>query len=86
MSNISTETYQVIKALLAPPTPTDAGAMYTRIVEVMKEYVKPKRSALVYRYKFDNQVCKSNEMVAEYVKVLKHLATDCKFSDEMRQE
>ena len=86
MSNIPAETYQVVKDLLAPGALTADDVTYSRIVDVMKEHVKPELSALVCRYEFDNRVRNPNESVAEFVKALKHLATECKFSNEMRTE
>lgn len=86
MANIPAETYQVIKDLLAPAAPSDEAVTYTKVVEVMKQHVKPEKSALVCRYEFDNRVRKPGESVADYVKALKHLAIDCKFSDGMRNE
>ena len=52
MSNIPAETYQVVKDLLAPAALTADDVTYSRIVDVMKEHVKPERSALVCRYEF----------------------------------
>ena len=53
---------------------------------MMKAHVKLERSALVSRYEFDNRVRQSQESVTDYVKALKHLASYCKFKDEMRNE
>ena len=84
MSNIPAETYQVVKDLLAPAALTADDVTYSWIVDVMKEHVKPVGSRLSVRY--DNRVRHPNESVAEFVKALKHLATECKFSNEMRTE
>ena len=71
---------------LAPAPPSDEAVTYTKVVVVMKKHVKPERSPLVCRYEFDNKVRKPGEGVADYVKALKHLAIDCKFSDGTRNE
>ena len=86
MANVPAATYQVVKDLLAPTAPSDETVTYAKVVEVMKHHVKPERSALVCRYEFDNRVRRPTESVTDYVKALKHLAIDCKFSDGMRNE
>ena len=56
---------------------------YDTIVEHLQKQVKPQKSALVARYEFDNQARNAGETVSQYVAVLKHLATDCKFNEAM---
>eukprot|EP00794_Sanderia_malayensis_P014596 gene14596-16104_t len=56
------------------------------IVEKLQKQLKPQKSALVACYEFDNRARNHGESVSEYVAVLKHLATECKFSESMRVE
>lgn len=86
MANISTETYQIIKDLVAMSKLSDIQVTYEWVVSVMKNHAKSERPALVSRYKFDNRVPQQQESLANYVKSLKHLANKYKFSDEMRNE
>jgi len=48
--------------------------------------VQPEKSALVARFDFDNRTRKDGESIKEYVAVLKHLASECKFRENMRNE
>ena len=59
---------------------------YDTIVERLQKQLKPQKSALVARYEFDNRERNAGETVSQYVLVLKHIATDCKFNDAMRLE
>ena len=60
--------------------------MYDTIVERLQKQLKPQKSALVARYEFDNRARNTGEMVSQYVAVLKHLATECKFNKAMGLE
>ena len=53
-----------------------------------KKHTKPEKSALVARCEFDNRFRKIDEFVSvsDYVATLKHLASECKFSDATRAE
>ena len=86
LTNVPTETFQLIKDLLAPTPPSDGGVTYEQIVQVVKDHVKPEQSPLVSRYEFDTRVRKSTESVSDFVKVLRHLAAKCKFHDDQRNE
>ena len=83
---MSTETYQLLKDLLVPATPKDADVTYSVIVDRLQKHTKPEKSALVARYKFDNRSRQVGESVSDYVATLKHLASECKFSDVTRAE
>lgn len=86
LTNIPTETYQLIRDLVAPLKLKDDTITYSRIVDRLQAHLKPQRSALVARYEFDNRQRNAGESVSDYVAVLKHLASECQFSDDMRQE
>ena len=86
LSNVSTETYQLLKDLLVPATPKDADVTYSVIVDRLQKHTKPEKSALVARYEFDNRSRQVGESVSDYVATLKHLASECKFSDVARAE
>lgn len=86
LANLPPETFQLLKDLLVPSKPKDDDVTYEVIVKKLKDHTKPERSALVARYEFDNRIRKPEESVSAYVATLKHLAVDCKFTDEMRQE
>ena len=55
-------------------------------MDKLQRQLKLQKSALVARYEFDNRARIPGETVSEYVAVLKHLATECKFSESMRLE
>lgn len=84
LANVPTDTYRLIKDLLAPGKPRDDDILYEQIVRVVQEHVKPERSALVKRYEFDTRVRGQEESVAEFV--VKHVAAECKFKDEFRAD
>ena len=86
LTNIPTETYQLIRDLVAPVKLKEEEITYSIVVERLQKHLKPQKSALVARYDFDNRQRNPGESVSDYVAVLKHLATECKFSDAMRQE
>ena len=52
--NLPVETYQLAKDLVAPAQLRDDANIYDAIMQRMWEQLKPVRSALVTRYKFDN--------------------------------
>ena len=60
LSNVSTETYQLLKDLLVPATPKDAEVTYSVIVDRLQKHTKPEKSALVARYQFDSGMAESN--------------------------
>ena len=86
LTNLSAETYQLAKNLVAPTQLKGDAFMYIVIEERMQKQLKPERSALVARYEFDNRAGNSDELVSYYVATLKHLATECKFGEAMRTE
>ena len=71
---------------MAPILLREDSLTYNTIIERLQKQLKPQKSALVTRYEFDNQARNTRETVSQYVAVLKHLATDCKFNDGMRLE
>ena len=86
LSNVSTETYQLLKDLLVPATPKDSEVTYSVILDRLQKHTKPEKSALVARYEFDNRSRQVSESVCDYVATLKHLASECKFNDVTRAE
>ena len=76
--------HQLAKDLMAPILLREDSLTYDTIVERLQKQLKPQKSALVARYEFDHRAGNAGEMVSQYVAVLKHLATDCKFNDAMR--
>ena len=84
LMNLPTETYQLAKVLMAPSFIRETSVIYESIaVERLQRQLKPPKSALVARYELDNRARKTGETVSEYVAVLKHLATECKFNEAM---
>ena len=81
LTNLPTETYQLAKDLMAPSFIKETSVIYEDIVERLQ-----RQSALVARYELDNRARKTGETVSEYVAVLKHRATECKFNEAMRLE
>ncbi|CAB4018206.1 Hypothetical predicted protein [Paramuricea clavata] len=86
LTNMPAETYQLTKDLFAPHLLKEGTITYEAIVERLQKQLKPQKSALVARYEFDNRARNAGETVSEYVAVLKHLATECKFNETMRLE
>ena len=86
LSNLSAETYQLAKDLVAPTSLREDSLTYDTIVERLQKQLKPQKSALVARYEFDNRARNAGETVSQYVAVLKHLATECKLNEAMRLE
>ena len=86
LTNLPTETYQLAKDLVAPTSLREDSLTYDTIVERLQKQLKPQKSALVARYEFDNRARNAGETVSQYVAVLKHLATECKFNEAMRLE
>ena len=86
LTNLPTETYQLAKDLVAPILLREDSLTFDTIVERLQKQLKPQKSALVARYEFDNLARNAGETVSQYVAVLKHLATDCKFNNAMRLE
>ena len=86
MSNVFTETYQLLKDLLVPAPLKDTKLTYSVIVDRLQKHTKPEKSALVARYEFDNRSRHVCESVCDYVATLKHSASECKFSDVTRAE
>ena len=86
LTNLPTETYQLAKDLVVPTSLREDSLTYDTIVERLQKKLKPQKSALVARYEFDNRVRNAGETVSQYVAVLKHLATECKFNEAMRLE
>ena len=86
LTNLPTETYQLAKDLMATTLLREDSLTYDTIVEHLLKQLKPQKSALVTRYEFNNRARNAGVTVSQYVAVLKHLATDCKFNDAMRLE
>ena len=86
LTNLPTETYQLAKDLMATTLLREDSLTYDTIVEHLQKQLKPQKSALVTRHEFDNRARNAGVTVSQYVAVLKHLATDCKFNDAMHLE
>lgn len=86
LTNLPTETYQLAKDLAAPTQLKEDSLTYDTIVKRLQTQLKPEKSPLVARYEFENRSRNAGETVSQYVAVLKHLATECKFNEMMRLE
>ncbi|CAB4043871.1 Hypothetical predicted protein, partial [Paramuricea clavata] len=84
LTNKPAETYQLTKDLFAPHLLKEDTITYEAIVERLQKQLKPQKSAFVASYEFDNRARNAGETVNEYVAVLIHLATECKFNETMR--
>eukprot|EP00794_Sanderia_malayensis_P012389 gene12389-13666_t len=64
LTNLLTEIYQLVKELVAPSLLKESTTTYYVIVEKLQKQLKPQKSALVARYKFDNRArqCKSDRI------------------------
>ena len=82
LSACGTETYSLIKKLVAPALPKEKT--YKQITDIVKDYHEPKPSTImtiVERYRFHMRVRKSDESVAEFVAALRGIARNCEFTD-----
>ena len=70
LTNLPTEAYRLVKDLVAPTSLGEDSLMYDTIVERLQKQLKPQKSALVARYKFDNRARNAGETVSQYVAVL----------------
>ena len=69
LSKVNADTYELIAKICKPDKPK--AKSFTEIVELVKNYLKPPASYLVYRSKFRQRFQKSTESISEYVAVLK---------------
>ena len=56
------------------------------LVERLQKHTEPEKSSLVARKELDNQSRQVGEPGSDYVATLKHLASECKFSEVTRAE
>ena len=60
-------------------TLTLADNKFSTLVDAIRRYVQPVKSALIARHKFFARFQSLDEDISSYVSVLKHLANDCDF-------
>lgn len=72
------ETYDIVRALVAPRTPGDIG--FEELVSILGTHFDPQASELYSRYKFQRRDQLADESINSYVATLKQLAADCNFS------
>ena len=86
LTNLSVETYQLTKNLVAP---TQLKMTPLCMLSQGNEYRSNsnlKGQLWFTRYEFDNRAGNSGESVNYHVAILKHLAAECKFGEAMRTE
>ncbi|KAM7303714.1 putative nuclease HARBI1 isoform X1 [Ixodes scapularis] len=72
------ETYDIVRAFVAPRTPGDIG--FEELVSILGTHFDPQASELYSGYKFQRRDQLADESINSYVATLKQLAADCNFS------
>lgn len=79
LSKVSADTYDMIDRICKPNKPEQKA--YDDIVKLVKNYLRPAASYLVYRSNFRQRTQKEGETISEYIAALKNLANDCQFKE-----
>ena len=75
LANCGASTYQLIRSLLTAEQL--AATSYTDIVSKVKDYLQPKPSMIVQRFKFNTRNQAEGESIAAYLASLRALAEHC---------
>ena len=70
-------TYNLLRSLLAPKTPTDQT--FKQLVEVLTAHYSPKPTEVMQRFRFNFRKRKEGETVANYEAGLRRLAEYCNY-------
>ena len=74
---IGTETYSLLRNLLAPRKPFDVA--YNDLVRTLTEHLTPKTVVIAERFKFYERRQRDDESVCDFVAELRRLASKCEF-------
>ncbi|XP_070389115.1 uncharacterized protein [Dermacentor albipictus] len=77
VSLIGPKTYQLLKSLTAPDTPTSKSLSELR--EVLSKHLSPKPSVIAERAKFYRAVQGETQTIAQFVEEIRRLAQTCDF-------
>ncbi|XP_059413408.1 uncharacterized protein K02A2.6-like [Carassius carassius] len=81
LSVMGAPTYGLLRSLIAPAKP---GAMdYNDIVSTLQAHFTPKPIVIAERFRFHKRNQAEGESIAQYVAVLKRLAENCEFGDNL---
>jgi hypothetical protein len=69
--------YSLLRDLVSPATPREKSL--DELVKVLKDHFEPKPLVIAERYRFYHRDQRTDESIAEYLAVLKKLASTCKF-------
>ena len=72
------KTYKLMCGLLAPAKPGEKS--YQELVKLIQDYLAPKPSEIVQRFKFNNYFRTEEESVADFVAALRNLTEHCEYS------
>lgn len=79
LTRISTETYSLIRNLVAPKKPGELS--FAEIDKIVSNHLIPPTSELAQRHKFTQIHQNQNEKIKDFVARLKQASSECKFAD-----
>nr|XP_054599801.1 uncharacterized protein LOC129164288 [Nothobranchius furzeri] len=83
LSGVGPATYSLLRNLLSPEAPKDKT--YVQLTQTLRLHFSPKPSEIVQRFKFNSQVRRHEESVADYVAELRKLAQHCDYGAALPQ-
>ena len=82
LSSCGSQTYQLVKNLLAPENPLNKTL--AEIVQLVGTHLNSKPSIIVQRFIFHSRSRRESESVATYVAELKRLSEHCRFGETLQ--
>ena len=83
LSVCGVEDVQTCHNLVNPRKPTDKS--FAELVNLVKNYLNPRPSSIVYRFKFNNRFRQQQETIQQYVAKLRNLSKHCEFGNQMEK-
>lgn len=83
LSSVGSATYALLRDLSAPAKP--AEKTMDELTKLLKDHYNPTPLVIAERYNFHTRAQKATESVAEYVAILRKLATNCEFEGFLTQ-
>ncbi|XP_045763671.1 uncharacterized protein K02A2.6-like [Maniola jurtina] len=80
---VGERTYNLMCDLCAPNKPEEKT--FEELVTIVKNHLEPQRSIYVEREVFRQRKQKAGESILEFLQQLKHLATECKFGQNLEE-
>ncbi|XP_061705624.1 uncharacterized protein K02A2.6-like [Cydia pomonella] len=81
IATMGDEAYELLVNLASPKKPSTLT--YSQVVELMRQHLQPKPSALAERYRFRQKRQGINEDVTSYVAELKKMSRHCEFGESL---